>query len=100
MTISSFFSGRIRLRSAVLKDDEISLALQKAVEWHESVKKIERNALTGSVLIEYDPKKLPVSALSALTDELLLLKKLCEHFDGKNKDEILKKIDSLKEKLS
>ena len=77
MTISSFFPGRIRLRDAVLKDAEISAALRSAIEGHESVRNIEHNAVTGSVLIEYDPARLPTETLAALSDELLALKSLC-----------------------
>ena len=100
MTITSFFPGRIRLRDKVLKDQEISAALRAAVEWHESVTNIEHNVVTGSVLIEYEPDKLPMKQLTALTSELLALKKLCDRYNGKDKSPILAKIAELKEKLS
>lgn len=95
MYISSFFPGRIRLRDNVLKDSEISTALRNAIEWHESVKNIEHNLQTGSVLIAYEPSKLPMAQLTALTSELLSLKKLCDRFNGKDKSVILEKISEL-----
>ena len=99
MNVSSFFPGRIRIRDEVLKDSEISSALRKAIEWHESVKRIEHNLRTGSVLIEYSPARLPLEKLSALQTELLSLKSLCERYDGRGKDAILEKISALREKL-
>ena len=100
MTISSFFPGRIRLRDKVLKDDAISSALRAAIEWHESVTNIEHNLQTGSVLIEYTPEKLPMAQLTALTSELLSLKKLCDRYNGRDQSAILAKIAELKQKLS
>lgn len=100
MTISSFFPGRIRLRDKVLKDAEISEALRASVEWHCSVTNIEHNLQTGSVLIEYTPEKLPMKQLTALTSELLSLKKLCDRYNGKDKTPILEKIAELKAKLT
>ena len=99
MNVSSFFPGRIRIRDQVLRDSEISAALRSAIEWHESVKNIDHNLQTGSVLIEYNVAKLPMSKLTALQNELLALKTLCDRYDGKNKAGILNKIAELKEKL-
>lgn len=100
MYISSFFPGRIRLRDGVLKDEEISTALRNAIEWHEAVKNIDHNLQTGSVLICYEPAKLPMQKLTALTNELLQLKALCDRYNGKDKSAILGKIADLKGKLS
>ncbi len=103
MVISSFFPGRIRIRDKVFRDSEISQSLRAAIEWHDAIKKIEHNLTTGSVLIEYAPEKLPVSALSALSGELLSLKKLCDRYnlreDETLRSQILGKIAELKEKL-
>ena len=100
MVISSFFPGRIRLRDKVLKDAEISAALRDAIEWHEAVKNIEHNLVTGSVLIEYEVDKLPLPALTALTSELLGLKRLCDRYNGRDRKPILDKIAELKSELS
>lgn len=100
MTISSFFPGRIRLRDNVLKDETISQAFRQAVEWHESIKNIDHNVRTGSVLIEYEPSLLPMEKLSALTSELLALKKLCERYNGTERQPILDKISQLRSRLA
>ena len=99
MMISSFFPGRIRLRDEVLKDVEISAALQDAIQEHEAVKKIEHNLKTGSVLIEYSVLKLPVQKLTSLKEELLLLQDMCAHYSNSTKPAILAKIAELKQKL-
>ncbi len=99
MIISSFFPGRIRLRNEVFKDDDIFSALYSAAGNHPSIKKIERNEKTGSVLIEYIPEELPMEKLLSLKNELLSLGKLAEFYSKKNKPEILEKIKEIKNKL-
>lgn len=99
MIVSSFFPGRIRLRNEVFKDAEIYSALYSAVGNHPAVKKIERNEITGSVLLEYIPEKLPVDKILALQSELLALGKLAEFYSAKNKSEILRKIKEIESKL-
>ena len=100
MNISSFFPGRIRIRDEVLKDAEISGVLRAAIESHEAIKNIDHNLRTGSVLIEYYVSKLPVEKLLTFQKELMELQQLCEHYNGKDKSAILKKIGELKEKLA
>lgn len=92
MNITSFFSGRIRLRGEIFRDLEIASALRKAVEWHPAVQEIQHNLRTGSVLISYDEKLLPMARIEALSSQLLELRDLCLHYSPRKKPVILEKI--------
>ena len=96
MVVSSFFPGRIRLRSPLLQDADICAALKTALEQQPAVHKVEYSTHTGSILIEYESDKLPIKKLHALKDELAELKLLCE----KQKPAVLKKIRSFAAQLS
>lgn len=71
--ITSFFPGRIRLRADIFKNEEITQAALSILKQSSVVKKIEHNPITGSVLLEYYPEKVPTKKLTPL---LPLVKKL------------------------
>lgn len=100
MIVSSFFPGRIRLRDAVLEDEDIARALKFSVEAHPSVKHVEYNTRTGSALIEYEPSELPVQKFALLKDEIRALQKLCDSYTDAKKNDILKAIENLAGKLN
>lgn len=92
MNVTSFFPGRIRLRGEIFRDAEIAWALRQAVEWHPAVQEIQHNLRTGSVLICYDEKLLPMARLEALSAQLLELRDLCLHYAPRKKPVILERI--------
>ncbi len=92
MNVTSFFSGRIRLRGEIFRDAEIAWALRRAVEWHPAVQEIQHNLRTGSVLICYDEKLLPMARIEALSAQLLELRDLCLHYAPRKKPVILERI--------
>ena len=47
-----------------------------------AVKKIEHNPVTGSVLIEYEPSKVPMEKLLPMQDFFTNLANQAQHFDG------------------
>ncbi len=100
MVVSSFFPGRMRLRHAVLENEDIAEALKSAVEAHKSVKHVEYNTRTGSALIEYEPDKLPLQKFKALKTELAALQNLCDSYTENKKTELLAAIRHLAEKLN
>lgn len=76
MIVTSFFPGRIRLRAPAFKDQHLynhaRYIIEKAfgeVGMPESaIKTMENNSVTGSVLIEYRPERIPVQKLAAFKD--------------------------------
>lgn len=100
MVVSSFFPGRIRLRSSLLQDTDICAALKTALEQQPAVRKVEYSTHTGSILIEYESDKLPLKKLNKLKAELDELKLLCDTYSEKKKPVVLKKIHTFAALLS
>lgn len=100
MNVTSFFSGRIRLRGEIFRDAEIAWALRQAVEWHPAVQEIQHNLRTGSVLICYDEKLLPVARIEALSAQLLELRDLCLHYAPRKKPVILERIAGISRSIA
>lgn len=82
MLVTSFFPGRIRLRAAIFKNEELCEKARKILSKSDAVKKIEHNPLTGSILLEYDIKKVPMEKLLPMQDFFMKLGKEAEHYDG------------------
>ncbi len=97
MIVTSFFPGRIRLRSPIFKDDEIFEKANKIIQVHasSSVTKIERNCTTGSILLEYDTQKLPLKKMEALKDFFLKLNHEAERYSDRNREKILSLLDEI-----
>jgi hypothetical protein len=64
--IVSFCPGRIRLRFRELKDKTVAETAGERIRETPGITKAEINALTGSILIEYDARILPVEKLLEL----------------------------------
>ncbi|MDR2161029.1 MAG: hypothetical protein LBO77_02665 [Desulfovibrio sp.] len=54
--ISSFFDGRVRIRSRALSDPATLESVTRLLEAQPGVRRIAANARTGSLLVEYDPQ--------------------------------------------
>ena len=57
--IASFIEGRVRLRANALKNPEKLKQLEDAVKAHDGVLGTFANPRTGSLLVEYDPTRVP-----------------------------------------
>lgn len=95
MIVSSFFPGRIRLRANVFKDSEIVEKAIKILKSSDAIKKVENNFVTGSVLLEYYPEKIPMEKLKPLQPFFEKLQNVANHYDGKNRSQILEMLDRL-----
>ena len=80
--ITSFFPGRIRLRAPVFKQEDLVEKAKKILEKFDAVKNIEHNPVTGSVLIEYEPDKVPMEKLLPMQDFFTQLANEAQNFDG------------------
>ncbi len=87
--ITSFFPGRIRLRAPVFKEQNLVAKARSILAKSDAIKNIEHNPVTGSVLIEYYPSKVPMEKLLPLQDFFLRLAKEAESYDGSKQKEIL-----------
>lgn len=56
--ITSFFDGRLRLRDEALKDKANMALVTGLLSGRDGVLRLEPNARTGSLLIEYDQEKI------------------------------------------
>lgn len=100
MLISSFFPGRVRLRAPVFKDDEICAKALSILQTSDAVKSVERNPVTGSILLMYDTKKVPMDKLVPMQKFFMSLAKEATHFDIRNRQKILDMLDELKKIVS
>ena len=68
--IESFFEGRVRLRSPILKDPAIRDRLTAELLKIDGVLKAEVNPRTYGLLLEYDKKRLPLSLLKQIAPSI------------------------------
>ena len=66
--ITSFFPGRVRLRAPIFKETDLVEKARAILSKSDAVKNIETNPVTGSVLIEYNPAKVPMEKLLPMQD--------------------------------
>lgn len=93
--ITSFFPGRIRLRAAVFKDDALCEKAIGILKMSDAVRSVERNAVTGSVLLRYDPGKVPLEKLSEMQGFLARLASEAERYGENNRQKIEGMLDEL-----
>ena len=86
--ITSFFPGRIRLRAAVFKDDALCERAMCILRKSDAVKSVERNRATGSVLLRYDPGRVPAEKLAGLRGLLWRLACEAERYSGESRGRI------------
>lgn len=82
MIVTSFFPGRIRLRAPVFKDEELCQKAMEILSESDAVKNLQHNLMTGSILLEYDPKKVPMEKLVPMQNFFVELGKQAEKYDG------------------
>jgi len=95
--ITSFFPGRVRLRAPIFKEEDLVSQARSILEKSAAVKKIEHNPVTGSVLIEYEPSKVPLEKLLPMQDFFTRLASEASRFDGSQaqKEALSRMISSL-----
>ncbi len=81
--ITSFFPGRVRLRAPIFKETDLVEKALSILKTSDAVKNVETNPVTGSVLIEYNPAKVPMEKLLPMQDFFTNLAKEAQRFDGK-----------------
>ena len=101
--ITSFFPGRIRLRAPVFKDEVLvakaEAVLKSSPQLKATLKNVQSNLVTGSVLIEYDSQKVSAEDFSGLEGFLLCLEAEAKNYDGSRRAEILALLEALEKKL-
>ena len=97
--ITSFFPGRVRLRAPIFKEADLVEKARSILQKSDVIKNIENNFLTGSVLIEYYPEKVPMKKLVPMQDFFANLAEEAQHFDGKaeSRQKILSMLSELEE---
>jgi len=95
--ITSFFPGRIRLRAAIFKESDLVEKARAILSKSDAVKNIETNPVTGSVLIEYYPSKVPMEKLLPMQDFFTRLADQAQRFDGRaeSREKILEMLEKL-----
>ena len=90
--ITSFVPGRIRLRSPMFFDTEITQTLLAVLRRVKAVRKIDLNGKTGSLLILYSSEAVPAEKLKPLLPLACELKPAFLFYSGKEKQTVLKAI--------
>lgn len=95
MMVTSFFPGRIRLRESVFKDSVIVEECIRILKTSDAVLNITNNYVTGSVLLEYDPDKVPAQKLEPLIPFLKDLERLAHNYTVKKRAVIMDRLREL-----
>ena len=93
--ITSFFPGRIRLRAEIFKDLEITNTAIAILKTSQAVRNVEYNHVTGSILLEYVPSKVPLEKLKPLLPFLQKLEREAKHYSAEAKPRILLMLNEL-----
>lgn len=92
MIVSSYFPGRIRLRSPALLDADIQNAVVRAAKKFPQIHTLSVNEKTGSVLIGYDPEKVDVDKCAHLSADVRTLGGMIEFYTEQKKERIISEI--------
>ena len=95
MLVTSFFPGRIRMRSPVFKDAEICALAEAILRQSTAIQSLEHNSTTGSILVVYDTQKVPFDKLQPLLPFLEALQKEARFYSTKNRSVILAMLKEL-----
>ena len=68
--IASFYDGRVRIRTEALKDPDNMALVENFIKGQDGVIDIAANPTTGSLLVHYDPEKIPRDTLMAAAQAL------------------------------
>ena len=93
--VTSFIPGRIRLRAPVFKDEELCAKARKILESSDAVKSVEHNPVTGSILLLYDPERVPMDKLMPMEKFFMRLGFQAMNFSQRNREQISAMLDEL-----
>ena len=96
MIVTSFFPGRIRLREKVFKDSVIVEECIKILKSCDAIKNVQNNYINGSVLLEYEPSKVPMEKLEPLVPFFKDLEELAHNYSAEKRTAIMEKLQELK----
>lgn len=99
MMVTSFFPGRIRLREAIFKDVAVVQKCTRILETSDAVKNITSNCTTGSVLLEYDPGKIPMDKIEPLIPFFTELEKLAHNYSDSKRNIVMDKLQELEDMI-
>lgn len=85
----NYFPGRIRLRDAALRDDDIRNAAICVAEKMGDVQNLVYNERTASVLVEYDVDSLPMEKVQSLLPIAKKLHAKLSFYTERKKAEVL-----------
>lgn len=89
MIISSFFEGRVRLKAPLFKNKEICDEVSKILFSTNGVENITINNITGSMLIEYNPVKIPLLKIKKAAPYFEKIKEIYDEYQDEAVDDIL-----------
>lgn len=102
MLVTSFFPGRIRLRAPIFKDAELYQKARRILEKLDengAIKRLDHNPTTGSVLIEYETKKLPMEKLTGMQEFFTKLGNEAERYSSENRTKICSMLEDFENGL-
>lgn len=89
MIVSSFFEGRVRLKAAIFKNNEICRQIENMLLHSNAIENISINETTGSMLIEYSPSKIPLLKIKKAMPYFEKIKEMYEIYGDESVPEIL-----------
>jgi len=92
----NYFPGRLRLRDPALRDEAIRSAAIAALKSISDDAVCEYKEKTGSILITYDPARVPIERLETLVPYLQKLRQKIAVYSEKNRNDILSDIAQIR----
>lgn len=99
MIITSFFEGRVRLKAELFKNSDISNKLTDILLSNKAVENVTVNPVTGSMLIEYNPVKIPLIKIKKSMHYFEKIKEMYEIYGEDSVEDILKIIKEMEKLL-
>lgn len=98
--IESFIDGRIRLRTPLFAEHDLAEAFAEMLRSVNGVTHVELNARTCGMLLEYDPKRIPMSLLMKAAPLLERVNRLAGLPHDERRQEMENLLQSLRAVLS
>lgn len=94
--ITSFIPGRIRFRSPIFQDSDIYSAVFPIIKNLREITSFSYNQKTGSLLVQYDPEKIPVEKLKPLMPLAERMKPILLFYSDRDKPVVLKAVGEVR----
>lgn len=89
MIISSFFEGRVRLKAPLFKNNDICNEISNILLNTNGVENVTINNTTGSILIEYNPVKIPLLKIKKAMPYFEKIKEMYDEYEDEAIADIL-----------